>query len=289
MRILVLVASRNSTREDVEAIGKKKMQAIVGEDKELLFCEYSTIEISTDKELSITCMGKKIEKPDYFWPLLGSTDGFVVENMLLAAGIKSVLDMEELRVARSKVATYQRFAKNGIRIPDTMVFFKDVDPQMLIEKFGYPFIVKPDMGYGGLGVELIRNEKELLAYCQTLSYGQAYIAQEYIATSKGRDIRVVILHGKYYFSMERCASDPDEFRSNVHAGGMTTLKTLTEEEIAFCEKAASVFKLPILGLDLLIGDGEYVLAEVNAFPGIPGGRMQKTYLSVLNRFLEGRV
>lgn len=289
MRILVLVASRNSTREDVEAIGKKKMQAIVGEDKELLFCEYSTIEISTDKELSITCMGKKIEKPDYFWPLLGSTDGFVVENMLLEAGIKSVLDVEELRVARSKVATYQRFAKNGIRIPDTMVFFKDVDPQMLVEKFGYPFIVKPDMGYGGLGVELIRNEKELLAYCQTLSYGQAYIAQEYIATSKGRDIRVVILHGKYYFSMERCASDPDEFRSNVHTGGMTTLKTLTDEEIAFCEKAASVFKLPILGLDLLIGDGEYVLAEVNAFPGIPGGRMQETYLSVLNRFLEGRV
>lgn len=289
MRILVLVASRNSTREDVEAIGKKKMQAIVGEDKELLFCEYSTIEISTDKELSITCMGKKIEKPDYFWPLLGSTDGFVVENMLLEAGIKSVLDIEELRVARSKVATYQRFAKNGIRIPDTMVFFKDVDPQMLVEKFGYPFIVKPDMGYGGLGVELIRNEKELLAYCQTLSYGQAYIAQEYIATSKGRDIRVVILHGKYYFSMERCSSDPDEFRSNVHTGGMTTLKTLTEEEIAFCEKAASVFKLPILGLDLLIGDGEYVLAEVNAFPGIPGGRMQETYLSVLNRFLEGRV
>lgn len=286
MKILVLVASQNSTPENVKTYGKKKIQNIVGEDKELLFCEYSTIEICTDGELSITCLGEKIEKPDYFWPLLGSTDGFVIENMLLDAGVKSILNIKELQVARSKIATYQRFAKNGIRVPETMVFLKDVDPQQLVKRFGYPFVVKPDKGYGGRGVELIHNEQELLQYMQTLSYGQAYIAQEYIASSKGRDIRVVVLHGKYYFCMERCADDPNEFRSNVHVGGTTTLKTLTEEEIAFCERAASVFDLPILGLDLLIGEGEYVLAEVNAFPGVPGGRMLKTYGSVLERFLE---
>lgn len=288
MKILALVSSPNSTLESVQTDGRKKMRAILGQDKELLFCEYSTIEIQRDGELFITCLGEKIEKPDYFWPILGATDGFIVENMLQNAGIESVLNLKEVQTARSKIATYQRLAQHGFRVPDTVVFFKDSDQQMLAERFGYPFVVKPDSGFGGEGVELIHNKEELRDYFTGLSYGQAYVAQEYISTSKGRDIRVVILHGKYYFSMERRASDPEEFRSNVHMGGTTNLVTLTEEEKAFCERVASAFDLPILGLDLMIGDGEYVLAEVNAFPGIPGGKMVEAYASVIEHFLEGK-
>ena len=264
------------------------MQALIGKDKEVLFCEYSTIEICRNGELAITCLGEKVEKPDYFWPLLGSTDGFILENMLQDAGIPSILNLRELQVARSKIATYQRLAQNGIRVPDTMVFFKDSDPGTLSGRFGFPFVVKPDSGFGGIGVELIHNEQELKDYFATLSYGQAYVAQEYIATSKGRDIRVVVLHGRYYFSMERHASNPDEFRSNVHVGGTTQEKTLTEEEKVFCEKVASIFDLPIIGLDLMIGDGEYVLAEVNAFPGMPGRKMMDAYASVIDDFMEGQ-
>lgn len=288
MKILALVASQDSTVEDVKTNGRRQMQALIGKDKEVLFCEYSTIEICRNGELAITCLGEKMEKPDYFWPLLGSTDGFILENMLQDAGIPSILNLRELQVARSKIATYQRLAQNGIRVPDTMVFFKDSDPEKLSGRFGYPFVVKPDSGFGGIGVELIHNGQELKDYFATLSYGQAYVAQEYIATSKGRDIRVVVLHGRYYFSMERHASNPDEFRSNVHVGGTTQEKTLTEEEKVFCEKVASIFNLPIIGLDLMIGDGEYVLAEVNAFPGMPGCKMMDAYASVIDDFMEGQ-
>ena len=288
MKILALVASQDSTVEDVKTNGRRQMQALIGKDKEVLFCEYSTIEICRNGELAITCLGEKMEKPDYFWPLLGSTDGFILENMLQDAGIPSILNLRELQVARSKIATYQRLAQNGIRVPDTMVFFKDSDPGTLSGRFGFPVVVKPDSGFGGIGVELIHNEQELKDYFATLSYGQAYVAQEYIATSKGRDIRVVVLHGRYYFSMERHASNPDEFRSNVHVGGTTQEKTLTEEEKVFCEKVASIFDLPIIGLDLMIGDGEYVLAEVNAFPGMPGRKMMDAYASVIDDFMEGQ-
>lgn len=289
MKILALVASQDSTIEDIKANGRRQMQALIGKDKEVLFCEYSTIEICRNGELAITCLGEKMEKPDYFWPLLGSTDGFILENMFQDAGIPSILNLRELQVARSKIATYQRLAQNGVRVPDTMVFFKDSDSQTLIRRFGYPFVVKPDSGFGGIGVELIHNEQELKDYFATLSYGQAYVAQEYIAASKGRDIRVVVLHGRYYYSMERHASNPDEFRSNVHVGGTTQEKILTAEEKAFCEKVASLFDLPIIGLDLMIGDGEYVLAEVNAFPGMPGGKMIDAYASVIEHFMEGRI
>ena len=45
MKILALVASQDSTVEDVKTNGRRQMQALIGKDKEVLFCEYSTIEI----------------------------------------------------------------------------------------------------------------------------------------------------------------------------------------------------------------------------------------------------
>ena len=105
MKILALVASQDSTVEDVKTNGRRQMQALIGKDKEVLFCEYSTIEICRNGELAITCLGEKMEKPDYFWPLLGSTDGFILENMLQDAGIPSILNLRELQVARSEICT----------------------------------------------------------------------------------------------------------------------------------------------------------------------------------------
>ena len=53
MKILALVASQDSTVEDVKTNGRRQMQALIGKDKEVLFCEYSTIEICRNGELAI--------------------------------------------------------------------------------------------------------------------------------------------------------------------------------------------------------------------------------------------
>ena len=74
MKILALVASQDSTVEDVKTNGRRQMQALIGKDKEVLFCEYSTIEILQERGTCDHLSGEKMEKPDYFWPLLGSTD-----------------------------------------------------------------------------------------------------------------------------------------------------------------------------------------------------------------------
>ena len=74
MKILALVASQDSTVEDVKTNGRRQMQALIGKDKEVLFCEYSTIEICRNGELAITCLGEKIisghcldPRMDLFW------------------------------------------------------------------------------------------------------------------------------------------------------------------------------------------------------------------------------
>ena len=49
--------------------------------------------------------------------------------------------------------------------------------------------------------------------------GQDIILQEYIAESKGRDYRAIVVGGRVVASMRRQAK-AGEFRSNLHRGGL---------------------------------------------------------------------
>lgn len=235
---------------------------------ELKFIDYTSIDISTDEKVKISIMGEEQELPDAFWSMTSNTDSYIIPQILEANGVKSITNLEAAKITRSKVLTYDILAKAGFRVPKSIIFFNHADKEKLVNTFGYPFVIKPDNGFGGEGVELIHNEEELDKYLGELKYGVAYIAQEYIATSKGTDIRVVILKNEYLYSMKRQAGNPDEFRSNVHQGGSATAIEIDEKTIKMCEDASRLFDLPVVGLDLMIGDGEYVFAEVNSFPGL---------------------
>lgn len=230
--------------------------------------DYIDMLVDTNQQLKVYYKGKEIELPDMFWPAMTNTDLFVVEKLLINAGVKCALNLDEVAVAKSKIATYQRLASNGIRVPKTLVFFTHPDKNVILDSFDYPFVMKPDNGFGGVGVSLIHNEAELDDYLSKQVQGVAYMAQEYISTSFGKDVRVVMLEGELYYSAMRDSNNPDEFRSNMHQGGKMKEFPIDDDTKAFCKKIASLFDLPILGLDLLFGDGEYILVEVNAFPGM---------------------
>ena len=252
---------------------------------ETVLIDYIDVEIGDGRALKVSYKGEVMPLPDAFWPMLSNTDSFALENLLLGAGVKSVLNLAEVAVARSKIATYQRLVANGIRVPASVVFFNHPHKAAVLQKMRYPFVVKPDSGFGGEGVQLIRSEAEFDAYAETLQYGVAYVAQEYIAASRGKDVRVVLLNGEYLYSSMRSATDPKEFRSNVHVGGELLDYKIDEKELALCQKIAGLFDLPLIGLDLLLGEGELVIAEVNAFPGLFPENMAKVAKAVLERFL----
>ncbi len=235
---------------------------------EPVLIDYLDVKIGTDQETEFYYKGQKLELPDAFWPMLSNTDAFVIENLLLNSGVKSLINMDEVAVARSKIATYQRLAQNGVRVPETIAFFNHPDKNSILEKFNYPFVMKPDNGFGGEGVALIHNEEELDAYLKNLKYGIAYMAQEYISTSRGKDLRVIFLNGEIIRASVRSAQDPNEFRSNIHVGGKYLSYELDEKTKQLCEKVAGLFDLPMIGLDLMFGEDEFVFAEVNAFPGL---------------------
>jgi RimK family alpha-L-glutamate ligase len=257
-----------------------------GDSIEILLVDYANIEIRNGKDLKIYCRGEEIGIPDVFFPKMVNTDAYIFENMLLNAGVESVINLEEKKVTQSKIATYQRLAANGIRIPESIVFFNHPDMESIKQKLGYPFVVKPDNGFGGEGVELIHNDEEFSEYIKTLRYGVAYVAQEYIATSRGKDVRVVMYKGEVFYNIMRSATDPNEFRSNVHVGGEMLNYDLDDKTVELCKKIASLFDLPIIGIDLMIGDGEFVVAEINSSPGLPNDRDRKVMNEIINEYFE---
>jgi RimK family alpha-L-glutamate ligase len=249
------------------------------EQVEIILIEKASVKLATGKKPEIYYDGKKMELPKMFWPAMTNTDTYVLENILIESGSKCVLNLNEAAVAHSKVITYARLAEHNISVPKTRVFFNRSDKADICAEFSYPFVIKPDTGTGGAGVALIHNEQELEQYMDNLTYGVTYIAQEFIATSKGRDVRVVMLNGEFLFAMLRQASNEDEFRSNVHVGGKVSAYTIDEDTLAFCKKIASLYDIPLLGIDLLFGENGFVVAEVNNFPGIRGINIQ--YLPVV--------
>ncbi len=251
----------------------------------ILLMDCMELQIETGENLKAIYNGEEIPLPDAFWPTLSNTDYLLIEHLLLEAGVPCVLNLSEVAVAKSKILTYHRLAKNNIRVPKTVVFFHRSKKETILSQVNFPFVVKPDGGFGGEGVQLIHNEAELDDCLAALSYGVAYVAQEYISTSHGKDVRVTLLNGELMSSSMRSSQDPNEFRSNLHVGGKLLDYEIDEPTLQLCKKIAGLFQLPLIGLDLMFGKDEFVLAEVNAFPGLYPQYMSKASDAILQNFL----
>src|SRR4029453_5047367 len=84
---------------------------------------------------------------------------------------------------------------------------------------GTPVIIKLVQGTQGVGVMIADSRQAVESTMDTLwGLGQNIILQEFIAESRGRDIRAVIIGGELVGAMRRTAR-AGEFRSNLHRGG----------------------------------------------------------------------
>ncbi len=201
---------------------------------------------------------------------------FLDKDILLATflkneGIPVFNDPEVIETCDNKAKQYIQLAKNGIRMPKTIIAPK-VYPAFTIAQSGYyervldtlslPLIIKEGHGSFGMKVYLIETEEQFYNKVDELR-GVDYVFQQYIETSKGRDIRVNIVGGEIVAAMHR-ASETD-FRANITNGGTATVIELTEEQKDLAIQAAAAVGAEFAGVDLLFGeDDRPLLCEVNA-------------------------
>ena len=134
-------------------------------------------------------------------------------------------------------------------------------------KVGFPFIAKGLCGSQGNMVYLVENTAQYAELCEKFK-GSELLFQQFISTSKGKDVRMLAIRGEVIGCMQRTAKSG--FKANF-ALGADVAKYPVDADIK--KIAADIYahtKADILGIDLLFGKDGYVFCEINITPGIEG-------------------
>src|SRR5699024_6886083 len=133
-----------------------------------------------------------------------------------------------------------------------------------------PVVIKLLEGTQGIGVILAPDIKVAEAIIETLQWTRHNVlVQAFIAESKGRDIRALVVGDRVVAAMRRTAQG-DEFRSNVHRGGTVEKVTLDPAYEEAAVRSAQIMGLRVAGVDMLEGDDGPLVMEVNSSPGLEG-------------------
>lgn len=173
--------------------------------------------------------------------------------------------------SRDKLRCLQILSRHQIGIPETTFVREKRDVLPAIERVGgVPIIIKLLKGTQGVGVILAESVKIAEAIIETLqSTRQNVLVQKFVSESKGRDIRAIVVGDRVVAAMRRVAQG-QEFRSNVHRGGITERVVLDENYAETAVRAAQIMGLRVAGVDMLESKSGPLVMEVNSSPGLEG-------------------
>ncbi|MDE7107933.1 MAG: RimK family alpha-L-glutamate ligase [Clostridiales bacterium] len=177
-----------------------------------------------------------------------------------AAAIENCDDkmITHILLSNSRIPMPQTIA--GLLCYDKTAEVSDSAVDNVIKSLGLPVVVKQSYGSMGGGVfkaDTRRHLKDLMEKFKC----EPHLFQKYIASSHGRDLRVIVVGGKVLGGIER-RSDCD-FRSNIGLGGSATMAEVPIEVQEYAVKAAKILGLDYCGIDFLYGD-PFLLCEVNS-------------------------
>ena len=173
--------------------------------------------------------------------------------------------------SRDKLRSLQILSRHHIGIPRTTFVRdkKDVLPA-IARVGGAPVVIKLIEGTQGIGVLLAETIKAAESIIELLqSQKQNVLIQKFVAESRGKDIRAFVVGDRVVAAMRRVAQG-QEFRSNVHRGGVAEAVELSDEYRETAVRAAQILGLRIAGVDMLESSSGPQIMEVNSSPGLEG-------------------
>ena len=223
---------------------------------------------------SIYYSGRKVSPPDVLIPRIGASltnYGISVVRQFEILGSKVLNSADSISRSRDKMRALQILAAEGIHIPKTVMAR---NPNQLVRALqltgGPPAILKLIEGTQGIGVILSETKQSFESTLDTLwNLGQDILIQQFIADSRGRDIRAFVVNGKVVAAMKREAA-AEEFRANIHRGGTGKTVTLSSIQEETAIKATEILGLGIAGVDFFDTPGEPIIIELNSSPGLQG-------------------
>ena len=204
-----------------------------------------------------------------------------------------------IKLCDDKMLTFIKCANEGIRMPKTIsgpLVYTDLQESnysfldKIVKELGLPMVVKKVYGSLGEGVYLVKTKEELVDLYTNIARNPI-IFQEYIKSSFGQSIRVLIINGKVFGSFVR--KNNYDFRSNYgDEASSKTLKNPAKFE-AFAQQIADKLQIEYAGIDLLVLDNdEPILCEINSnaffeeFEKVTGKNVAREILLMVKNRLE---
>jgi len=224
---------------------------------------------------SIVYNGNLIDLPDCLIPRMGTVTYYALAIIrhFERLGVFILNSSQSMETSKDKLATLQLLASNNIPIPKTMLAKFPLDISVIEKEFDYPLIIKTITGSKGRGVFLLEDRNKLndLANLMEISKDPKInlILQEFISSSRGRDIRVIVLGGRVIGAMLRTAVN-NNFKANYSAGGVVAPFGLNPVLEWLVIESSRLINLDIAGVDILFDGDNYRICEVNSYPGFEG-------------------
>ncbi|MHA1606213.1 MAG: lysine biosynthesis protein LysX [Candidatus Freyarchaeota archaeon] len=240
----------------IEAAKKKKVDVSLFDSRRM------SIDVTGDKSLYNVDL--------FLQRSISYTKGLYSTLALEAMGYQVVNSSKCQEVCGDKLKTTIALKQAGLPVPKTYLALSYNAALEALEELGYPAITKPLMGSWGRLVAILNDPASARAILETREtlgdvLHKIYYLQEYV-NHNSRDVRVFIVGGEAVAAMYRYTI-PGDWRSNATIGGKTEACRITGEIEEMALKAAEATHGEIVGVDLLEGDGIFLLNEVNHNPG----------------------
>lgn len=245
--------------------------------------------VTQDDRKSVLLDDKLTKLPDFIFPRMGANTSYfalAVIRHLERLGVYSVNSPEAIEKVKDKLFQMQILAEK-FPVPKTMLVKFPVNPELVGKQLGFPVVIKTLSGSQGSGVILSHDEQsfeDLGNLIQITNPNAEIILQEFVSSSRGRDLRVFVIGDKVVGCMERFSTD-DSFKANFSRGGSVRNFEVTPEIEELALRTTAEVGLEISGVDLLFDDKGYKVCEVNSSPGFKGME-QATGIDVAKELIE---
>ena len=225
---------------------------------EVINCRENSIDL--DKDEFTYCDDIILQRCVSYYNNLHSTAAF--EGL----GAKMINSLYTAIMCGNKLFTHMELAKSGIAIPKAFCAFSNQSAMDILNKNGYPKVIKPVVGSWGRMVALLKDKEAAEAVIEDREHMyplyHVFYFEEFVKRPP-RDIRCIVVGNKVVAAIYRYSGD-NEWKTNMALGGKAEACKVTNEMEDLCLKVAKTLKGEILGVDLMESDENGLLVhEVN--------------------------
>jgi len=180
------------------------------------------------------------------------------------------LHATSFKLGHDKLLTLLELQKSKIPLPTTYVSATTDSAKQLFNTIRYPIIIKIPSGTQGRGVMVADSVQSARSVIDALdAFNQPYIIQEYMETD-ATDIRAIVLGDSVVACMRRKNPSKEEFRANIHQGGIGEACSLDFDAEQIAVRAAKAVRSDVCAVDMLEYNNRMHVIEVNLSPGLEG-------------------